>query len=475
MSVQAIRLCRFRGFRESTSIDLRRPLTVLLGPNSSGKSAFGHAAAAMAHAQWLHAGSSQATLTPRDARDADEWPVDLGSFSDLRTSGTSGRVHVGLLTNDGWTDFGFGDLDSAADLRLSYIESPSGPATSMPQAGGSDFVPSVPSASSDAGPKEIVRNAPVRGTVLARINEVQWEHGVLVQLDGLIPMGAQERTGTSITVSRDSNIRIAKWLRDLTYIRATRKRPMRGYEQGKGATRQELGYSGEFAASVLFRKGSQEVPFIRPPEVNQSVDTGLVTLDPEWPNSPAVNLAEATSKWFSYLELASEVKTVESTRYPGRIDVRVTLRPGFESHDITEVGFGLSQLLPIVVAGLTQSSEGLLVVDLPEAHLHPRPQAALADFFCSLALAGRAVLIETHSEMFFHRLRLRAAINQSLMEKTRVYFLDPPTEDGLCSPPREIALDAEGEAKWPAGFLQEAWEMQVAITAARKAKGRHAR
>lgn len=472
MNVQAIRLCRFRGFREPTAIDLDRPLTVLLGANSSGKSSFGHAAAAMAHAQWLHAGSSQATLTPRNARDADDWPVDLGAFSDLRTAGTSGPVHVGLLTTEGWTDFGFGNLDSTADLRLSYIESPSGPVTSASQLAVPDSFPSAPIALSDTGPGKIAAASGVRGTVLARINEVQWKDEILVQLDGLIPLGAQERTGTSITLNRDSNIKIAKWLQDLTYIRATRKRPMRGYEQGMGGTRQALGYSGEFAASVLFRKGSEHVPFLSPPKIEMSKETALVMLDPEWASSPGVTLAEATSKWFSHLDLASEVQVIESTRYPGRIEVRMTLRPGLQSHDITEVGFGLSQVLPIVIAGLTQSPEGLLVVDLPEAHLHARPQAALADFFCALVLAGGAVLIETHSDMFFHRLRLQASINKHLMEKIRVYFLDPPGEHGLCSPPREIFLDSEGEVKWPPGFLQEAWEMEIAITAARKARGR---
>jgi hypothetical protein len=469
MNIHGIRLCRFRGFLESTAIALK-PLTVLLGPNSSGKSAFGHAAAAMAHAQWLHSGSSQATLTPKNARDADDWPVDLGSFADLRTIGTTGAVKIALLTASGWTDFGFGNLDSIPDLRLSRIESPSGPTASAVEMPATDLIPSPPSASSDTGRGKIASVEPATGTVLTRLNEVQWKDEVLVQLDGLIPLGAQERTGTSIPISRDSNLSITRWLQNLTYLRATRKRATRGYEQGEGA-RQKLGYSGEFATSVLFREGSKKVSFFSPPRISQPRSVNHVTLDPEWRLSAETTVEQATSSWFSYLGLASQIQVLESTRYPGRLDARITLRSGLQSHDITEVGFGLSQVLPIIVAGLTQSSEGLLVVDLPEAHLHARPQAALADFFCSLALAGVFVLVETHSEMFFHRLRLRAALNETLMNKICVYFLDPPMEDGLCGPPREIQLDSEGELKWPPGFLQEAWEMEISITAARKARG----
>src|SRR6266480_4117021 len=103
MSIQAIRLQNFRGFSDA-SIALK-PLTVLLGPNSAGKSAFGHAVAAMAHAQWLHHGGNRATLTPRSAKDSGEWPIDLGTLEDLRTAGTMDRAIVGLLTSDGWVKF----------------------------------------------------------------------------------------------------------------------------------------------------------------------------------------------------------------------------------------------------------------------------------------------------------------------------------------------------------------------------------
>src|SRR6266849_3587078 len=109
MSIRAVRLRNFKGFSDA-KITLK-PLTVLLGPNSAGKSAFGHAVAAMAHAQWLHAGGNQATLTPRGPKDSGEWPIDLGGLDDLRTAGTNDRAFVDLLTDDGWVTFGFGGPD----------------------------------------------------------------------------------------------------------------------------------------------------------------------------------------------------------------------------------------------------------------------------------------------------------------------------------------------------------------------------
>src|SRR5207302_320043 len=90
MTISAIRLRNFRGFEE-TEIELK-PLTVLLGPNSSGKSSFGQALAALSHAHWLNPNAgSQASLTPA-AVQADDWPVELGVTPDLRTRGKSGPV-----------------------------------------------------------------------------------------------------------------------------------------------------------------------------------------------------------------------------------------------------------------------------------------------------------------------------------------------------------------------------------------------
>src|SRR5882724_833543 len=109
MSVSAIRLRNFRGFKDageaSATIDLK-PLTVLLGPNSAGKSSFGHALTAMAHAHRYYASGPQASLTPPSGEE-DSWPVDLGLTSDLRTVGAEGPIRIGLETSGGFLELGF--------------------------------------------------------------------------------------------------------------------------------------------------------------------------------------------------------------------------------------------------------------------------------------------------------------------------------------------------------------------------------
>src|SRR5258708_10680804 len=117
MSISKTRSRNFRGFRnESLAI---KPLTVLLGPNSSGKSSFSHPLAAISHCQKLYEGRRDASLTPRTAREAEEWPIDLGGYSDLVTSGSAEKIFFDLLTSEGWVEFGFGGIPSSPnDLCL---------------------------------------------------------------------------------------------------------------------------------------------------------------------------------------------------------------------------------------------------------------------------------------------------------------------------------------------------------------------
>jgi predicted ATPase len=476
MNIKAIRLRNFRGFRDAT-IELK-PLTVLLGPNSAGKSAFGHALAAMAHAHSEFRGSVRATLSPRDGKDAEKWPIDLGKHSDVCTEGTTDPVYIELQTREGWLKFGFGGLQSASDLRLSYIRHPLGLRVSSSVEPSLFSRASSPEAASskpgEVKPLQIDDSA--GGLELTRMNELQWQDAtkqeMVLGLNGLVLDTVRvldtvhQKTQTEILLSGSARDDVRSLLEHVTYLRASRKRPSRGYDDATGNAN-SIGYAGEWTASVLNNNPQRAVEFAHPPNIPNQVDEARKLIDCNW-EIRSQTLSEAVGAWLWHLKLATAVET-KRVRPDAPIEVRVTLSESCGSRDITEIGYGVSQVLPILVGGLLQSKDGLFIVDLPEAHLHPQPQADLADFFCSLALSGRACLVETHSEMFFHRLRLWAAMNKSLMDNIAVYFFDPHKENGLCSEPRIVGLDFDSELKWPVGFLQEAWETEAQITAARQA------
>jgi predicted ATPase len=465
MNVSSVRLRNFRGFHDAT-LPLK-PLTVLLGPNSAGKSAFGHALATMAHAHRVFANTPQASLTP-SGKDREKWPVDLGDTDDLRTTGREGPVTVTLATRGGPVELGFGGLTQTRELLLSFIGHPSGEhsaATAVQTPATSELQPVATSESIARGTVIETANASIQ---LQRLNEQQWadhdEPAILV-LDGLLLKAVKHHTGTSRVLSGAARDDVQALFESLTYLRANRKRPSRGFEDYVEKI-QSLGYSGECTPSILQRHGSDTVAYRAPPAIPNSVEEARASSG-AW-NEVQESLVEAVDSWLRRLGLATTLQAITLPGPDSHIRLRVTLE-GQHQRDITEIGFGVSQVIPVLVAGLRQSPGSVCIVDLPEAHLHPRPQAALADFFCSLALSGTTTLVETHSEMFFHRLRLRAAMDPALASQIAVYFVDAPIE-GTCSTPRSVGLGYADEIRWPEGFLHEAWEIETQINAVREAQ-----
>jgi hypothetical protein len=474
MIVKGVRLRNFRGFRNA-GLELR-PLTVLLGPNSAGKSSFGHALAAMAHSQLVHSGSTTlATLSPQNIEASETWPVDLGGYRDLCTDGVTDRVYVEIHTRKGDLTYGFGGIPTLNDLRLSYIKPPQGPLQtgSVPsktrQRGAAD-----PKAATTATSRKRVRihvdGSPLE---LLRMNEVQWtsadERPLQVGINGLLLESVFHHTGTQIPIDTETKTGFRDFLSQTTYLRASRRRPSRGYAPAPQSLT-SIGYAGEWTSSVLRNRADDRVTVVEPPSIPDPRATSDWRPDAPWKRKQYA-LKEAVWFWLKRTGLGDSADVSDSNRYQGRLAISVVPPHTKKRRDLTEIGYGISQVLPVFVGGLLQGEKGLFIVDLPEAHLHPRPQAALADFFCSLALSGRYSLVETHSEMFFHRLRLLAAMNQDLMKCIAVYFFDEPT-DGLCNDPRIVGLQLEDQFRWPVGFFQEGWETESRISAARGARRR---
>lgn len=128
--------------------------------------------------------------------------------------------------------------------------------------------------------------------------------------------------------------------------------------------------------------------------------------------------------------------------------------------NLRDVGFGMSQLLPIVVESLLvsvmpQRRSPLLLLEQPEIHLHPKAQADLGTFIAEMARKGRRYLIETHSEYLLMRLATEVRRGNLSPDDIAIYFLDldehghtqfrhiPLEEDGRLPPPGE----------WPEGFF----------------------
>jgi len=118
------------------------------------------------------------------------------------------------------------------------------------------------------------------------------------------------------------------------------------------------------------------------------------------------SLADAVKYWMcNIFEVAEDLQSKKiGENYEISLISKLKL-----STNIKHVGFGISQLLPIVVEGLRMPNEGTLIVEQPEIHLHPKLQSLLFDFLYGLTLQGKKVIVETHSSHFITRMRRRIA------------------------------------------------------------------
>ncbi|MGH3770733.1 MAG: AAA family ATPase [Pseudonocardiaceae bacterium] len=142
-------------------------------------------------------------------------------------------------------------------------------------------------------------------------------------------------------------------------------------------------------------------------------------------------------------------------------------RSGVASSNIryrpTNVGFGLTYALPIVVACLSAAPDSLIMLENPEAHLHPRGQSAMAHLACLAAASGAQVIMETHSDHVLNGIRL--AVKDQILTDSAVslHYFHRSARGTAASPvpPIEVSSPQLGPdgmlSNWPSGFFDE-WD-----------------
>jgi predicted ATPase len=121
------------------------------------------------------------------------------------------------------------------------------------------------------------------------------------------------------------------------------------------------------------------------------------------------------------LDLVTDLRTRSLSG--GRFEILLRTQKGAVFSSLVDVGFGISQFLPIIVADLQLGDESTLVVSQPETHLHPSVQAQFANYLVQQMKRGKRYLIETHSEYFLNRLRLIIAQEQLAESDVGVVYL----------------------------------------------------
>jgi len=182
-------------------------------------------------------------------------------------------------------------------------------------------------------------------------------------------------------------------------------------------------------------------------------------------------LEERVAEWLKDLGLIYSFHVRPITRDGRLFQVWVRRAPKAAEVLITDVGFGVSQILPVITLCYYAPEGSTLLLEQPEIHLHPRVQAGLADVLVdAMKTRNIQIILESHSEHLLRRLQLRIADETIQPDQAALYFCS--TEQGeSCLTPLEI--DLFGNIKnWPQDFfgdeLGEIAAMSKAILERRK-------
>ena len=231
-------------------------------------------------------------------------------------------------------------------------------------------------------------------------------------------------------------------LNSINYLGPIRSVPERLYrlsdqhDSSTGIT----GIQGEYSANVLYNNAR----FRR--EVNH------------WFNKDRFDIPYELQvvKW-GEASLAGEFITIALTDL--RTDTQVT---------IADVGYGINQLLPVIIEGIASLERSIICVEQPEIHLHPRLQANIADLMIDTIAdepgKRKQWIVETHSELLILRLQRRIREGKIKPEDISVLYVDPNDESTEGSAIIPLRMDENGDFvdEWPDGFFDESFNELMA-------------
>lgn len=238
--------------------------------------------------------------------------------------------------------------------------------------------------------------------------------------------------------------------KDFVYLYADRTAPCSSYQKGiESNTDSRLGDKhGNRAAFRLYSSMSNnEKVAVREMCLRAEHDTVFVS----------------TSDWIGHI--MGYPVTVSAAPLPNdQVELKYAreMQGGDVQLSPMNVAFGNSYIFPIVLGVLTAPAGSLVIIENPEAHLHPAAQLRMGCFLARAALNGIQVIVETHSDHLLNGVRVMAK-GEQLTEKCHVeihYIFQEEENSNLHSDDR-IVLESDGSLDhWPSGFFDE-WELAL--------------
>ncbi|HHN8377458.1 TPA: DUF3696 domain-containing protein [Morganella morganii] len=240
---------------------------------------------------------------------------------------------------------------------------------------------------------------------------------------------------------------VSEFFDNIHYLQANRMSPAVLQEKNDYKVRnlRDIGISGEFVYHYLNIFGKQSI------NIQERLHLNAV-------NS---TLIENTIKWLQNIcpNISLNTDYIDGTDLVGlnySFERKLGISNNYRS---TNVGFGISYVLPVIVQCLKAEKGDLLIIDTPEAHLHPQGQSKLGELFSKTASDGVQVIVETHSDHVINGIRKSVVTEFISPDDVNFYFFEMiDSENDISSHTNILSPKLDKNAKfdfWPDGFFDE--------------------